>query len=300
VAFKGWVNGFAVEGRPNTGAPTGNANYRVITPDYLRALGIPLRQGRGIESRDTAGAAPVVLINESMARKFWPNEDPVGRRLAFDPRGPWIAIVGVIADIRQAGLDAAPKAEMYLPAAQEQTFASWLAIQAEGDPARLAPAVRQTIRSLDPLRPIVSIRTMDEILDRETSQRRVHTILLAAFAGLALLLACVGIYGVLAYLVSRRTQEIGIRMAVGASPRDVLRAVLGEGLALGAAGIVAGTAAAFALTRVLSKALFGVTATDPATFAGVAALMLAVASLASYIPARRATKVDPILVLREE
>jgi predicted permease len=235
-----------------------------------------------------------------MRRKFWPDEDPVGKRLRFSPALPWITIVGVVADIRQAGLDTPPKPEMYLPAAQQPTFANWLAVRTYGDPARLAAAVRQTIRSVDPGMPIAAVSTMEEILDRETFQRRLQTTLLAAFAALAVLLASLGIYGVLAYLVSRRTQEIGIRMALGAAPGDVLREVLGQGLRLSAAGIAAGIVAALGVTRVLSKVLYGVTPTDPVTFFSVAMLLLLVALAASYIPARRAMKTDPILTLREE
>jgi putative ABC transport system permease protein len=301
VAFKGWVNGFTIEGQPALGGGRiTNANYRVVTADYLQTLGIPLREGRALNARDTADAPPVVLINEATRRKFWPNEDPLGKRLRFSSEGPWIAVVGVLADIRQAGLDTPPKAEVYLPAAQQPAFANWLAVRTEGDPARLAPAVRQAIRTVDPGTPIVDVSTMEEILDRETFQRHVQMVLLSTLAGLAVLLASLGIYGVLAYLVGRRTQEIGIRMALGAAPADVLRAVLGQGLRLSALGIAAGIVAALGVTRVLSKLLFGVTPTDPVTFLSVIVLLLAVASAASYIPARRAMKIDPILALRDE
>jgi putative ABC transport system permease protein len=189
---------------------------------------------------------------------------------------------------------------MYLPAAQQPVFANSLAVRIQGDPAKLAGAVRQAIRAADPGTPIVAIDTMQEILDRETFQRRLQMTLLAVFAGLALLLASVGIYGVLAYLVSRRTQEIGIRIALGAAPGGVLLSIVGEGLRLSAAGIAAGMVAALAISCVLSKLLFGVSATDPLTFVCVAVLLVAVAAAASYVPARRAMKVDPILALREE
>ncbi len=300
LAFKGNVNGFTIEGQPFVEGRIVNANYRIITPDYMRTLAIPLREGRGIEPRDTAEAPPVVVINEAMRRKFWPNEDPVGKRIRFGNDEPWMAIVGIVADIRQAGLDAAPKAEMYLPAVQQPSTANWLAVRTQGDPANLAAAVRRAIHEVDASVPVADVQTMEEILDREVFQRRVQMTLLTAFAGLALLLASLGVYGVLAYLVGRRTQEIGIRVALGAAPGDLAREVVGEGVRLGVAGVAAGAVAALAVTHVLSKFLFGVTPTDPVTFVFVAALLLVVALAASYIPARRAMKIDPIVALRDE
>jgi len=202
--------------------------------------------------------------------------------------------VGVIGDIRQSGLDALPRAEMYLPAAQVPDPTGWLAIRTAGDPSKLAAAVRRELRAVDRDLPITGISTMEEILDREVFDRRVQMLLLAVFAGVAVLLASVGIYGVLAYMVAQRTHEIGIRMALGARPCDVLLTVAGQGVALSGIGILVGAAGALSVTRVLSKLLFEVSAADPATFVSVAALLLVVASLAAYLPARRATKVDPI------
>ena len=301
VAFKGWFNGFMIEGQPPLPARRlTTANYRVITPDYLKTLAIPLRAGRAIDSHDTVSAPPVALINETMQRKFWPTESPVGKHIRFGDDEPWITIVGVIGDIRQAGLDTPPKAEYYLPAAQQSTFANWLAVHTAGKPVALAAAVRREIHAVDPTLPIVELSTMDAILDRETFLRRAQMILLAAFAVLAVVLASLGIYGVLAYLVSRRKQEIGIRIALGAAPADVVRGIVGQGLRLSAIGILAGSVAAMVVTRAMQKLLFGVTPTDPLTFFSVAALLLAVASIASYLPARRAMKVDPILALRQE
>jgi putative ABC transport system permease protein len=301
IAFKGWVNGFTIEGQPPLGGKTiTNANYRVVTPDYLRTLTVPLKEGRTIDAHDSAEALPVALINEAMMRKFWPNENPLGKRFRFGNTEPWISIVGVVGDVRQAGLDTAPKAELYLPAAQAQDLANWLAVRTEKDPGRLAVAVREAIRAVDPDSPIAEVSSMEEILDREVFQRRVHKLLLAVFAGVALLLASIGVYGVLSYLVSQRTQEIGIRMALGASPAEVLRSVLGQGIALGAAGVGIGMLAALGVTRVLSKLLFGVTPTDPATFVLVAVVLLGIAAAASCIPALKAMRVDPIEALREE
>jgi predicted permease len=301
IAFKGWVNGFTIEGQPVLGGRTiTNANYRVVTPDYLRTLAVPLRAGRAIDTHDSADAPPVALINETMKRKFWPDENPLGKRLRFSSAEPWTTIVGVVGDIRQAGLDMAPKAELYLPAAQAPILANWLAIRTIREPDSLAAAVREVIRSVDPDSPVADISSMDDILDREVFQRRVHALLLAVFAALALLLASIGVYGVLAYLVNQRTQEIGIRMALGARPVNVLRSVLGQGLALGGVGIGIGMLGALGVTRVLSRLLFGVTPTDPATFATVAAVLLGVAAVASCVPAVRAMHVDPIEALREE
>lgn len=301
LVIKGNVNGFTVEGQPRLSAGTfSNANYRVVTQDYLRTIGVPLRAGRYLDRHDTADAPPVTLINEAMKRKFWPDASAIGKRFRFGDSRPWITVVGVVGDIRQSSLDKPSSAEMYLPGAQDPTAMSGLAIRTKTDPSGLAAAVRREIRAVDKDTPITDVATMEEILDREVFQRRVQMLLLGIFAAVALVLASIGIYGVLAYLVSQRTQEIGIRMALGASPRDILFGVAGQGVGLSVVGIALGVAAALALTRVVSKLLYGVAASDPVTFLAVGALLLAVASLASYLPARRAMKIDPILALREE
>jgi predicted permease len=301
LVLKGNVNGLQAEGQPALGRDVfSNANYRVVTPDYLRTIGVPLRDGRQLDRRDTADAPRVAVINEAMKRKFWPAGSALGKRFRFGDRAPWTTVVGVAGDILQGGLDRPPKPEMYLPAAQEPAAAICLAVRTTGDPRGLAAAVRREIRAVDKSVPILEVRTMEDVLDREVFQRRVQMVLLQIFAGVALLLASLGIYGVLACLVAQRTREIGIRMALGASPASVLWTVAGQGMGLSVAGIAAGAAAAMAVTRVLSKLLFGIAATDPATFAAVGALLVAVASVASYVPARRAMRVDPILALREE
>jgi putative ABC transport system permease protein len=296
IAFKGWVNGFAVEGREGQA----NSNFRVVTADFLQTLGVRLVEGRLIGPFDAGDRPVAIVVNQAFQRKFWPNESAIGKRIRFRSELPWMSIVGVIADVRQAGLDVPSKAEMYLSAKQIPAPANYLLLRTAHDPALLAGPVRRAIHEAAPDIAVADIQTMDEILDREVSQRKMQMTLLALFAGVALLLASLGIYGVLAYLVSRRTQEIGIRMALGAGPAEVLRSVLGEGLALSGAGIAIGIAGALALTRVLSKLLFGVTPTDPATFAAVALLLVAVAVTASWLPARRAMRVDPVLALREE
>jgi putative ABC transport system permease protein len=292
--------GFEIEGRPEPrpGEYT-TADWRVVTPDYLRTLGIPLRQGRYLDRKDTADAPSVLLVNEAMAREYWPNENAVGKRMRADSDW-WSTIVGVVGNIKTAGLDVPPEPEMYFPAAQVPRGATSLAIHTRGDPAKLAAAVVREIHAVDPGMPILQMSTMDEILDREVFGRRMQTGLLASFASVALLLAALGIYGVLAYAVARRTQEIGIRMALGARPADVLLTIAGQGMGWSAVGILIGVGGGLALTRVLSKMLFEVSATDPATFGVAAAVLLSVAWTASYIPARRAMKLDPIVALREE
>jgi putative ABC transport system permease protein len=301
LVVKGNVNGFTVEGMPRLAPGTySNANYRIVTADYMRTIGLPLRQGRYLDRHDTADSPPVALINEAMKRKFWPQEDAMGKRLRFGSSSPWVTVMGVVGDMRQSGLEKPPAAELYLPSTQDPSPLSGLAIRASGDPAHLADAVRREIRAVDKGVPIMDVRTMEEVLDLEVFQRRAQTRLLAIFAAVALLLASLGIYGVLACLVSQSTQEIGIRMALGAAPRDVLLAVAGQGIALSAAGIALGACGALALNRLVSRLLFGIAAGDPATFVAVAALLLGVASAASFLPARRAMKIDPILALRQE
>jgi putative ABC transport system permease protein len=298
---KGDVNGFTIEGRPRlAGNVFSNANYRIVTRDYLRTIGVPLREGRYLDAHDTADAPPVTLVNEAMKRKFWPNDTAIGKRFRFGDSHPWVTIVGVVGDIHQSGLEKPPSAEMYLPAAQDPTPLSGLVIRTMADPKGLAQAVRREIRAVDKDMPITDVATMEQVLDREVLQRRVQMLLLSIFAAVALLLASLGIYGVLAYLVSQRTQEIGIRMALGASPRDVLLAVAGQGMGLSVAGVALGVAAALALTRVVSRLLFGIAASDPATFLAVSLLLLVVALAACYVPARRAMRIDPIVALREE
>jgi putative ABC transport system permease protein len=242
-----------------------------------------------------------------MARQFWPNENNVlGKRfkLGFhDSPNPWITIVGIAGDVKQMGLDAPVRAEMYLPYQQISYFSfspSNLVIRTVGDPLSLAAAVRQAVWAVDRDQPVSNIRTMEEILAGEVSQRRLGMSLLAAFAALALALAALGIYGVLSYAVSQRTPEIGLRLAVGAQPGDVLRMVVSDGMRLALLGLVAGLAASFALTRVMDKLLFGVRATDPLTFAAVSLLLLFVSGAACIVPARRAMKVNPMVALRVE
>ena len=259
-------------------------------------------------SRDNEQSMPVAIINETMARQYWPGENALGRRFKIgDPDEPgkhWTEIVGIVADIRQMGLDEPVKAEMYLPY-QQITHWPWfiprdLAIRTTGDTTNLVGSVRQAIREVDPDQPVSNVATMAEVLGEEAAQRRMGMIMLVGFAALALLLASLGIYGVLAYFVTQHTNEIGVRLALGATPRNILFLVLKKGMGLTLLGVVIGVAASFALTRLMSSLLFGVKAADPLTFVAVPLLLGAVALLACAIPARRATKVDPMVALRYE
>ncbi len=309
LAWKGGTSGFYPEGlkAPVPGMAY-DANHRQVSASYHKAMSIPLRQGRYFESSDNAQSLPVVIINETMARQYWPGENALGRRLKIgDPDEPgkqWKEIVGIVADIRQMGIDEPVKAEMYFPYSQITDWPGYiprdLAIRTTGDTSSLVGPVRQIIREVDPDQPVSNVATMAEVLGTEAAERRMGMIMLAGFAGLALLLASLGIYGVLAYFVTQHTNEIGVRQALGATPRNILFLVLKKGMGLTLVGVVIGLGASFALTRLMSSLLFGVTAADPLTFATVPLVLVLVALLACYIPARRATKVDPLVALRYE
>jgi predicted permease len=290
----------------------GSADWQVATPGYFEAMGISLRSGRYLSDADRAGSLPVVVISEKTARTYWPNENAVGRQIRLGGTGPGPdtlvrTVVGVVADVRHKGLDAETKTQMYLPHAQfPSTDATFpinrmsLVLRGRGDPLALAPAVRREIRALDPEVPVSRVRSMEQVLSASASVRELNVMLLSVFAGVALTLAAVGIYGVMAYTVTQRTKEIGVRMALGASAGEVQRRVLRQGLLLAGAGVLLGALGAAALGRLLTTLLFGVTPTDPAIFAAVTAVLAAVALLATYVPARRATRVSPMVALRYE
>jgi putative ABC transport system permease protein len=308
LEWKGGTNGFYPEGiaRPEPGLSY-DANNRQVSVDFLKAMGIPLVHGRSLERTDRAESRPVALVNETMARQYWPGQDAVGRRFKLgDPDSdvPWITIVGVVGDVRQMGLDAPVKAELYLPYSQagdQPWFAPRdLAVRTSVAPMGLVAAVKQAIAAADPEQAVSNIATYDEILDEEVVQRRLGATLLTAFAVLALLLASLGIYGILSYFVAQHTPEIGVRLALGATGGDILRLVVGRGMALAVAGVAIGSLGGVALTRLMSSLLFGITATDPTTFVLAAALLTTLALLACYLPARRAVKVDPTVAMRYE
>ncbi len=298
---------FNIEGRP-----TPRAGERVevtidtITPNYHQVMGTPLVKGRAFTEQDAETAPMVVLINETFARRFFPGEDSVGKRINYgddtdQTRNPWCTIVGVVADTRRNGFDAEPRPESYRPLAQAPTnFLTYVVRSTSDDPSALASSVRNAVREIDKDQPVYDIKTMNGIVSELIAQRRLNTILLGVFAAVALVLASVGIFGVMNYTVTQRTHEIGIRMALGAQKRDVLRMVVGQGMTLAFIGVGVGLFGAFVVTRVMENLLYGVSATDPFVFAVVALLLAFVAVLACYIPARRAMKVDPMIALRYE
>jgi putative ABC transport system permease protein len=303
----GWsTGGFTIEGyQPPDGQPGPWGDIRIVTPGFFQALRIPLRQGRVIEERDGLGAPPVAVVDEELVRRYFPNESPIGKRLTFGPAPGdtvprWITIVGVVGHTMHEGLDAEPRIQLYLPHALAGGGLMSVAVRASGDPLALTGAVRRAIHSVDPDMPMSTIRTMDDLLEASLGQRRLSMILLGGFSGIALLLASIGIYGVMSHSVTQRRRELGIRMALGAARSRVLALIVRQGMTLALLGVGIGLAGAFALTRLLESQLYGVTATDPATFALVALTLTGVALAAMLVPGVRATRVDPGVVLREE
>jgi putative ABC transport system permease protein len=293
---------FAIEGRemrPNEPGP--DEELRDVSPDYFRVLRTPLLRGRFFTEADNADAPGAVIINEALAKKYWPNEDALGKRITFsDPRKPdpkWVTVVGIVRSIRHRGLDADPAPEYYVSLAQDQERHMVLTVRSAQDPRSLASAVRREIQSIDPDQPLANIRTLEVVTAESIAPRRMSMVLLGAFAGIALLLASVGIYGVISYLVVQRTHEIGVRMALGAQRSDVLRLVVGHALKLVGIGTVIGLILALFSTRTLSALLYRVGAFDIMTFVFVTIALAAVALLASYIPALRATRADPMIAL---
>jgi predicted permease len=303
-----WIRtDYWVEGKPSpdVAEPSTNAVVQSVTPAYFRALGIPLRRGRELTAHDNIpGAPPVMIVNETLAHLLWPEypggENPIGRRIkeGYDKAVGWMEVVGIVADIHEGGLANNAVPEFYLPSVVHPPQTAYLVLRTRTNPLRYAGAIRKAVLAVDRDQPISDIKTMESVLTSNFGQRRLTMWLLGSFAGVALLLSIVGIYGVIAYSVARRTQEVGIRRALGAQQADILRLVLRQGLSLSLAGIAIGVGGAFALTRVMKGMLFHVTATDPATFTGIAILFILVAFAASYIPARRAARIDPMVALR--
>jgi putative ABC transport system permease protein len=302
----GGAMGVTLEGKPEP-AP-GQAlipNVRIISKNYAAALGMKLIEGRLFEQGDGFGKPLVALINQTMARNYWPGENPIGKRFKtgrYADKSPWITVAGIVGDIRQAGLDLPARAEMYFPYQQQDDGFSpeYLAVRTNGEPMALAEIVRQQVWAVDKEQPVAKVMPLEDLVDENLSARKMQASLLSGFAVLALLLVTIGIYAVLSFTVTQRTQEIGVRVALGAQPRDVLRMIFSQGFKLFLTGAAIGLATAFALSRALVHLLFGVSAYDPASFAGVTLLLALVALLACYFPARRATRVDPLTALRYE
>jgi putative ABC transport system permease protein len=291
-------------------SPTGNpeadngALRYAISPDYVETMAIPLRRGRTLNVHDGADAPPAVLISESLAQSKFPGQDPLGQRLRIGPNdGPWNTIVGVVGNVKQTSLAVSQSDAVYITNAQWQLFpdrARWLVVRARGDAGAMAAAVRQAVWSVDKDQPIVRVATMANLLDRSAGERRFAMILFETFGLVALVLAAIGIYGVLSGSVTERTREIGVRLALGAQRSDVLSLILGQGIKLTLIGVIIGLFAAWGVTRLLTRLLYGVSATDPFIFGSIALLLTVVAMFACYLPARRATKIDPIIALRCE
>jgi len=306
LSFSGMNFSFSVEGRSSpSDVQLPFALYRVVSPGYFRAMGITLQRGRFFDGHDAPDSQPVLLINQRLAELYWPNEDPIGKRLKIGPvdsPNQWLTVVGIVNNVRQTGLYE-QKHEIYVPYAQERrAFMAPrdLVVSTKGDAASVVGAVRQAVWTVDKDQPVSNVRTMEQVVTAAISKERFQSLLLGLFAALALLLACVGLYGVISYAVVQRTHEIGVRMALGAKPVDVLRLVIRQGLGLTIIGLVVGVAAGSVVTRVLSDMLYGVGTRDPLTFVGAPLLLLIVALLACYIPARRATRIDPLVALRYE
>lgn len=313
LPFSGTSQGctMRVEGRPlvrpEDAVPV---RYRIATPGYFSAMEIPLRRGRLLSGRDAPDAPLAAVVNEALVRRFFPNEDPIGKRIAWDanpappppgrPAPPWITIVGVVGSVRHLSLAGEPEPEIYLAYTQQPVTAMEVAVRAAGGPERMAPLLRAAAAAADPGQVLSEVRTIERMMGDSLAERRLAVWLLGAFAELAILLAAVGIYGVLSYTVARRTREIGVRLALGADPAGVRRMILGETMRLAGAGLAAGVLAAVAFTPFLRGILYGVSAADPAVFGAVVLLLAAVAAGAGYLPARRATRVDPAIALRCE
>jgi putative ABC transport system permease protein len=297
----GNTRGFIVDGGPLDQNYSPDALFRVGSVNYLQTLGVKLVEGRLFTASDRSESAPVLIVNETLARHYWPKATAIGHHVAFGGGVPR-TIVGVVTDVQERGYELAMKPGVYVPitALDFDWGADTLVVRTKGEPGALTPTIRRIIASIDPDQPVSELRTMDEIVDLNVADRQQQMTLLGAFAALALILASIGLYGVLSYAVTQRSREIGLRMALGASASSVIRMIVGRGLALTGIGLAIGLVSAWAATRAMKNLLYGVAATDPLTFGSVAALLALIALIACYAPARRASRVDPIVVLREE
>ena len=294
---------FTIQGRPADAERIPVAEFAAVTPEYFRTLEIPLVSGRNFSTSDDVTSQRVALIDDTLAHRYWPGEDPTGKQIkagALNSQAPWVTVVGVVATIKSDGFDAPAAPHVYFPLFQNPGVTAAIYLRTSADPGTLGDTIRHEVQSVDPGIPVFAVRTLDEVVAKSLADRRFALVILAVFAGVALLLASIGIYGVMAYTFSQRTHEIGVRVALGAQRSDILRMALGEGMLLVAIGLGAGLIGATIVTRFLRSMLFSVTPTDPATFGAIAALLAAVALFACFIPARRATRVDPLVALRED
>jgi predicted permease len=293
-----------VEGRtPAIGENFLNCDERVAGGRYVQALRIPLLEGRWFDERDIIGNPRVILVDEFMARELWPGESAIGKRVrtgGLRSTSPWLTVIGVVGRVKQDSLDVEPRIAMYFPHTQSPSRAMIVTVRVNGDPAAIAAAVKREIHALDSDLPVYYVRTMNERIGEYLAPRRFSVVLLAVFAGLAVALAAIGVYGVMAYLVNQSTREIGIRIALGATERGILGLVVRRGMTVAGLGVFAGLVAALVLTRFLRGLLYGVDATDPLTFVALPLVLAAIAFTACYIPARRAARLDPMDCLRAE
>jgi predicted permease len=291
-----------VQGRPPVAlGDLPNTNYYAVTPDYLRAMGIPLLRGRSITERDNESAPRVALINETFARNFFSGEDPIGKRIQItNGNEDWREVVGIVRDVKSQGIDHEVIPQSYEPYYQQPNFTLWVVLRFQGDPAALPAAVRQQLAQIDRDQPIAQMRLLDEVVADSFARPRFAMTLVSGFSLIALLIAAVGIYGMMSYRVVQQTREIGIRLALGATPSAVLSKVLAEGMVIIASGLLAGAATSVALAQVIQSLLFETNPRDPAALAAVSVVLALVGLLACYLPARRATKVDPLVALRAE
>ena len=297
------TSGLRLEGDPEHGPGAGNIELNSVSPSYFKTMGIPIVRGRSFSDEDSAKAPAVVIINEAIARELWKGRDPFSTRIVDRNQKKEIVytqVVGIVRDVRDINLAKPPRAEIYYPSDQAPSLRVSLLVRAKQNPEKLVPAIRERIWSVDKDQPITDIRTMEAVVAKSVAEPKFRTVLLGAFAALGIVLALIGIYGVVSYAVGMRTREIGVRVAMGAQRDDVLRLVLRHGLGIAAIGVAIGLAAAFALTRFLSALLYGVTARDPWTFAGATVILTAAALAACLVPATRATRVDPLVALRHE
>ncbi|MGE4081352.1 MAG: FtsX-like permease family protein, partial [Vicinamibacterales bacterium] len=285
-----------VESRPLPASELPEVEFRRAMHDYFETMGIPIKRGRGFTAEDGPNAAPVVVVNEAMARKVFGTDDPIGQnvRTGPNPSGPWSTVVGVIGDIRHAGLEETPAPELYINYLSGPPVAPFIAVRTAGDPAALAETVRAEARAFDSTLALYDIRTMEQIRSESVAERRFLLLLIGAFGVLALILAAVGVYGVMALVVSERTQEMGVRLALGAAPLEVLGMVVRQAVALAAVGVAAGVAVAAALSPLLASQVFGVPLLDPITYGAVPLLLVGVATIAAVVPGRRAMRIDPV------